>query len=111
MYHFRIAFEYPWLLLLIIPALGLTLFFYFRSAKKYRRNRNRITSIVLHMLVMTLCVCVLSGIVFLYDVPNTDNQIVLLVDTLEWSEASGGLWECWHDTGVPLAFSVESASS
>lgn len=80
MYHFRIAFEYPWLLLLIIPALGLTLFFYFRSAKKYRRNRNRITSIVLHMLVMTLCVCVLSGIVFLYDVPNTDNQIVLLVD-------------------------------
>ena len=31
--------------------------------------------------------------------------------SLEWTETSGGLWECWHDTGVPLAFPVESASS
>ena len=30
---------------------------------------------------------------------------------LEWTETSGGLWEWWHDTGVPLAFPVESASS
>ena len=29
----------------------------------------------------------------------------------EWTETSGGLWEWWHDPGVPLAFSVESASS
>ena len=30
---------------------------------------------------------------------------------LEWTEASGGLLEWWHDAGVPLAFPVESASS
>ena len=30
--------------------------------------------------------------------------------SLEWTEESGGLWEWWHDPGVPLAFPVESAS-
>ena len=30
---------------------------------------------------------------------------------LEWTETSGGLWEWWHDPGVPLAFFVKSASS
>ena len=31
--------------------------------------------------------------------------------SLEWPETFGGLWEWWHDPGVPLAFPVESASS
>ena len=31
--------------------------------------------------------------------------------SLEWTETSGVLWESWHDTEVPLAFPVESASS
>ena len=31
--------------------------------------------------------------------------------SLEWTETSGGLWEWWHDAGVPLAFPEESASS
>ena len=31
--------------------------------------------------------------------------------SLEWTEISGGLWEWWHDPGVPLAFPMESASS
>ena len=30
---------------------------------------------------------------------------------LEWTERSVGLWEWWHDPGVPLAFPVQSASS
>ena len=30
---------------------------------------------------------------------------------LEWTEISGGLWEWWHDPGVPLVFPVERASS
>ena len=30
--------------------------------------------------------------------------------SLEWTETSGGLWEWWHDPGVPLAFPVERAS-
>ena len=31
--------------------------------------------------------------------------------SLEWTETSGGLWEWWHNQGVPLDFPVESASS
>ena len=31
--------------------------------------------------------------------------------SLEWTETTGGLWEWWHDPGVPLAFLVESDSS
>ena len=31
--------------------------------------------------------------------------------SLEWTETSGGLWEWWHDPGVPLAYPGESASS
>ena len=31
--------------------------------------------------------------------------------SLEWTEISVGIWEWWHDPGVPLAFPVESASS
>ena len=31
--------------------------------------------------------------------------------SLEWTKTSGGLWEWWHDPGVPLAFPVESHSS
>ena len=31
--------------------------------------------------------------------------------SLEWTETFRGLWEWWHDPGVPLAFPVESASS
>ena len=31
--------------------------------------------------------------------------------SLEWTETSGGLWEWWHDPGVPLAFPVESVST
>ena len=31
--------------------------------------------------------------------------------SLEWTEISGGLWEWWHDPGVPLAFPVDSTSS
>ena len=31
--------------------------------------------------------------------------------SLEWTETSGGIWEWWHEPGVPLAFPVESAST
>ena len=31
--------------------------------------------------------------------------------SLAWTETSGGLWEWSHDPGVPLAFTVQSASS
>ena len=31
--------------------------------------------------------------------------------SLEWTETFGGLWDLWHDPGVPLTFPVERASS
>ena len=31
--------------------------------------------------------------------------------SLQLTETSGGLWDWWHEPGVPLAFPVESASS
>ena len=50
--------------------------------------------------------------------PSCESILVLNVEavqvkqvSLEWTEISGGLWEWWHDPGVPLAFPVESASS
>lgn len=80
MSNFTVNFSYAWLLLLVIPILFLALFPHFRVAKKYRRTRNRITSLVLHCIVAVLSVLVLSGMTFEYDVPNDENEILLLVD-------------------------------
>ena len=80
MTNFRIEFVYPWLLLLLIPAAVLTLLPYFKLSKKYRKNRNRITSIVLHSIIMVLAIFILSGMTFSYQTPNTENEIILLVD-------------------------------
>ncbi|MBR7186796.1 MAG: VWA domain-containing protein [Clostridia bacterium] len=78
--NFRIEFWNPWLLLLLIPALLFALIPYFRLNKKYRKTRNRIASIVLHILVMVLSISVLAGITFTYQITNEENEIILLVD-------------------------------
>lgn len=80
MYNLTIEFLYPILLLLLIPALLLTLIPHFRLAKRYRRTRNRITALVLRILVMTMAILTLSGMRFLYQIPNEENEIILLVD-------------------------------
>ncbi len=81
MTNFQINFEYPWLLLLLIPAIALTLLPYLRMQKRYRRTRNRVISVVLHMVVMVLCVTLVSGITFSYDLPNTENELLIVVDS------------------------------
>lgn len=80
MHNLRMEFSHPWLLLLLIPAIALTLWPYFRLAKRYRRTRNRITSIVLHLIVMVLSISILAGITFTYQLNNLENEILLLVD-------------------------------
>ena len=70
----------PYWLWLLIPAIGIPLLIYFCSAKKYRRTRSRIISLVLHTLIMALAVFLLAGMTFFYQVPNRDNEILLLVD-------------------------------
>ncbi len=83
MRNFAIHFEHPWLLLLLIPAFALTLILYLMINKRFRRTRNRVISVVLHSIVMVLCIFVLAGITFQYDVTNLENEIILLVDVSE----------------------------
>ena len=80
MTNFTVKFSLPWLLLLIIPVTILALYPYFRLAKKYRRTRNRIISIALHLIILVMGISILSGISFAYDLPNKENEIILLVD-------------------------------
>ncbi len=91
MSQFRIVFAYPWsgwLLLLLIPAIAVPLILHFRVAKRYRRTRYRIISLVLHLAVMVLSVCALSGMIFDYRVNNPDNEILLLVDVSDTEQPS-----------------------
>ena len=63
MHNFRLVFSIsPWLMLLLIPAVAIALIPHFRLSKKYRRTRNRITSLVLHLLVMFFSISVLAGL-------------------------------------------------
>ena len=86
MTNFRIEYSHPWLLLLLIPAVVLTFLPYFMSAKKYRRTRNRILSIVFHLTALVLAINLLAGIKFTYEIPNAENQIILLVDASDSGE-------------------------
>lgn len=80
MKNLHIHFAYPWVLLVLVLAVVCTLIPYFRLSKKYRKTRNRITSIVLHLIVTVLAVCTLAGMEFRYQIPNEQNEIILLVD-------------------------------
>ena len=79
---------YPWLLLLLIPAFLLVFIPYFRLPEKRRRSRNRIVSIVLHCIVMVLATAVLADIKFTYEIPNNNNEIMLVVDMSDSQENS-----------------------
>lgn len=86
MQNFRINFSHPWLLLLLIPAIALTLFPYFRADKKYRKTRNRILSMLFHGLAMVLAITLLAGITFSYEKPNLENELIILVDNTDSNE-------------------------
>lgn len=88
MQNFRIYFSHPWLLLLLIPAIALTLFPYFKANKKYRKTRNRILSMLFHGLAITLAILLLAGITFSYEKPNLENELIILVDTTDSNETS-----------------------
>ena len=80
MANFKINFSNPWLLLLLILAGLLTFLPYFRLNKKYRCTRNRITSMVLHILIMLIAIPLLAGMTVEYDLPNDQNEVIVLVD-------------------------------
>ncbi len=80
MLSINVSFDNAWWLLLLIPAIAITLIPYFRLSKRYRCTRNRITSMVTHTIVMVLAIATLAGILFSYTKPNYKNEIILLVD-------------------------------
>lgn len=89
MHNFRLVFSIsPWLMLLLIPAIAITLIPHFRLSKRYRRTRNRITSLVLHLLVMFFSISVLAGLGISYQIPNENNEIIYLVDVSDSEESS-----------------------
>lgn len=80
MINFNVSFDNPWYLLLLIPAIFLTIFPYFRLSKKYRFTRNRISSMTLHLIILMLSIFLLAGLVFSYNVSNYENEVIVLVD-------------------------------
>ena len=81
MTNFTVNFSNAWWLLLLIPAVALTLISYFKLNKRYRCTRNRITSTSLHLVIMFLAISVLAGLTFEYYKANTENEVILLVDS------------------------------
>ena len=81
MTNFSVNFTNAWWLLLLIPAVVLTLISYFSLNKRYRCTRNRIVSITLHLVIMFLAIALLAGLTFEYYTPNTETEVILLVDS------------------------------
>ena len=86
MSNLQITFERLWPLLILIPSFAVALIPYFRLSKKYRRTRNRIISLVLHLIITLMAVFLLSGMKIEYKVANENNEIILLVDVSDTEE-------------------------
>lgn len=91
MSNFKITYNYPWLLLLIIPAVLLALIPYFRLDKRYRFTRNRIISIASHIIASVLVVNLIAGLGFSYEIPNEENEVILLVDMSDTTEEEAAI--------------------
>ena len=98
MLSIKIQFARPWLLFIFLAGLAITLILYFTLSKKYRRTRNRITSMVLHLVVFALAVATLAGMLIVYDVPNKENEIILLVDVSDTEQQAASQRDDFIDT-------------
>lgn len=86
--NFKIVFSSPLFLLFLIPLIALTFIPHFRLTKRFRRTRNRIISLVMHLTVVSLSVLVLAGMTVSYTVANEKNEIILLVDVSDTERIS-----------------------
>ena len=78
--NISISFVYPWLLFIVIPLVLLAIWPYFKLPVKYRNSRNRITSMVLHLIVVVLLVIVLSGMKIHNNYVSRKSDIIVLID-------------------------------
>ncbi len=78
----NISFEFanPWFLLILVVAIPLALIPFFRLKKARRRNRNKITSLVLHLIIILLCTLVLSGFTIKSEDSLKKNETYIVVD-------------------------------
>ncbi len=83
-----IRFAYPWLLFLLIPAVALMLWPYFRLPKKVRRTRNRVISLALHSVILVLCVLMVSGLSLHFSQVDVKHDVILLVDLSDSNKSS-----------------------
>lgn len=86
MSNFTVNFSNPWLLFLLIPALLITLIPFFRIPKKFRRTRNRVISVSLHVLTVIFCVALIAGLYFTFTVPNRENELMVVMDVSDSNE-------------------------
>ncbi len=86
MSDFQINFVEPLYLLALIPALALTFYTYFRLSKKFRKTRNRIVSMTLHILITVMITCLLAGLTFKYNIKNEGNSVLFVVDVSDTTE-------------------------
>ena len=105
MTNLSVNFTNAWWLLLLIPAVALTLGSYFKLNKRYRCTRNRIVSMSMHLVIMLLAILMLAGLTLDYYTPNTEKEVILLVDTSYTTEASE------HDTDRFIKTVIDNCDS
>lgn len=88
MLSISIHFAHPFLLLLLTVFLAVDIIPYFTISKKYRKTRNRITSMVLYGVVALLATLILAGTTFKSSKSNPNNEVILLVDLSDTEEES-----------------------
>lgn len=80
MSNIKLHFNNPLFLLILIPGILLSLYPYFRLNKQNRKTRNRITSMVIHIISLTLIVLVLAGFVITQEQVSIKNEVFLVID-------------------------------
>ncbi len=76
----NISFKYAWLLLLLIPVIALALRPYFGMPPKNRRMKNRVVSLVIHIVISIALILVLAGIQIERSYVATKSDVIILVD-------------------------------
>ncbi len=62
MSSFSVQIRQPWVLLLLLPLVALALIPYLRLPRHRRRTRNRVVSLILHLLILALALPLLAGV-------------------------------------------------